>query len=300
MKPNKEQISKVQSGRHYNGHKFEDLVFEIVGTKGWIKNTHKVSKGDGSSFYYQTDYYHPEYNWFLEVCTSCKDGKLPKTIDQGRRYRKEFPGSKQLVCLEKVSQKRKSDGYDSHYDRLNESRHIDMVMVGLDELKKFVDSRKIKKKLSPFYLQKMKNENKQIQNKNTGVTMNSNFYLDLGHKMVRESDFISLTSLQNHVDGTKISTSSSSGTGKYPLLKEKGSYFDEKNWLPKYDGEFVSVREFLELRGKDPKNLTFSNFLRSRYSTDMMNKKIKLVKLNDSDIKMDSSGIPHEYVNDII
>jgi len=25
-----------------------------------------------------------------------------------------------------------------------------------------------------------------------------------------------------------------------------------------------------------------------------------LVKLNDSDIKMDSSGIPHEYVNDII
>ena len=152
------ELSKLQSERHKHGGEWEDKILSMSSSK-WESCDLNLDDLETTKTW-NVDLVNHEDKIFLELTTSVKDGKEAKVIIESKVYRHHYPDYKFVVGVKKVSGKR-SDGLNSHIDHLNQTSTIDQVLIGEEEVLKFMRK--------PFY-----NKRVTINNKTQGVVMNNN------------------------------------------------------------------------------------------------------------------------------
>ena len=155
------ELSKLQSERHKHGGEWEDKILSMSSSK-WESCYLNLDDLETTKTW-NVDLVNHEDKIFLELTTSCKDGKEAKVIIESKVHKHHYPDYKFVMGVQKVSGKR-LDGLNSHIDHLNQTQTIDQVLIGEEEILKFMNK--------PFYNKKI-----TINNKPTGVVMTSSALL---------------------------------------------------------------------------------------------------------------------------
>jgi uncharacterized protein YlxP (DUF503 family) len=158
------ELSKVQSDRKKNGEKWQHKILSISSSK-WENCKLRLDDLETTKTW-NCDLVNHKDKIFLELTTSAKDGKESKVILESRVYKHHYPDYKFVVGIKKIPKDsiRKSDGLNSVVDHLNQTPTIDQVLIGEEEILKFMNK--------PFYNKKI-----TINNKPTGVVMTSSTLL---------------------------------------------------------------------------------------------------------------------------
>jgi len=155
--------SKLQLARNKNGNKWEDKILLMSSSK-W-ENCDLTLDDLETTKTWNCDLVNHEDKIFLELTTSVKDAKEAKSIIESKVHKHHYPDYKFVMGIKKISKKGKRlDGLNSHIDHLNQTSTIDQVLIGEEEVLKFMRK--------PFY-----NKQVTINNKKQGVTMKSNILI---------------------------------------------------------------------------------------------------------------------------
>jgi hypothetical protein len=259
------ELSKVQSDRKKNGEKWQHKILSISSSK-WENCKLRLDDLETTKTW-NCDLVNHKDKIFLELTTSAKDGKESKVILESRVYKHHYPDYKFVVGIKKIPKDsiRKSDGLNSVVDHLNQTPTIDQVLIGEEEILKFMNK--------PFYNKKI-----TINNKPTGVVMTSSTLL---------MDTILHGASMGNTDGvTKLVEMMSTSKPKPPKSKPKGKtnqasarkreYFMDTLQRPDLVSEpTMSTANVLVKMGKDPKD--FERFMQSKEATAMMNGGVKMI-----------------------
>jgi len=151
--------SKAQKIRAKRGSDFESLILR-KSSIDWTDEINPI-QDKHTSKYWLADSVNHNHKIFLELTTSVKDTKESKIIIESETYKYHYPDYTFVVGIKRASNPRKHDGEDSFIDHLKQTPTIDQVLIGEEEILKFMDK--------PYY-----NKQSTINNKNTGDNMLEN------------------------------------------------------------------------------------------------------------------------------
>tara|TARA_A100001011_G_scaffold305042_1_gene319505 strand:- start:42 stop:902 length:861 start_codon:yes stop_codon:yes gene_type:complete len=137
--------SEVQKARKTNGTKFEKMIMSKASNDWIVLKSEDVIRDLTTTKMWNCDVVNHKQKIFLELTTSVKDGKESKIINESKTYKHHYPEYKFVVGIEKIHNPRKRDNLDAHIDHLKQTPTIDSVLIGKDEILKFMDKPKFKK-----------------------------------------------------------------------------------------------------------------------------------------------------------
>ena len=137
--------SEAQKIRHKRGCNFEKMImFKSSNEWNEIKNENSISDLTTTKMW-KCDVVNHKHKIYMELTTCVKDTKESKIIIESKTYKYHFPDYKFVVGIEKIKNPRKTDNLDSFIDHLKQTPTIDLVLVGEDEILKFMNKPKFKK-----------------------------------------------------------------------------------------------------------------------------------------------------------
>lgn len=159
----KKAVSQIQKERHSNGTKWEKRLLSLTSDNRWKKvDTPEEYAPDIELIKtWKNDLVHHVYKIFIEAATSPKYEKVSNIRLEAKAYKKKFPKYKFVVAVKAFPSPRMSDGMAATYDQLLQVKEVDQVLVGEDEIIKFMNK--------PFYNKKL-----ITNNKTQGDVMNNN------------------------------------------------------------------------------------------------------------------------------
>jgi len=263
------ELSKIQSDRIKHGGEWEDKILSMSSSK-W-ENCDLTLVDLETTKKWICDLVNHEDKIFLELTTSCKDGKEAKVIIESKVHKHHYPDYKFVMGVQKVSCKR-LDGLNSHIDHLNQTSTIDQVLIGEEEILKFMNK--------PFYNKKI-----TINNKPTGVVMTSSTLL--------MDTILHGASIGNKDAVTKLVEMMSTSKPKPPKSKPKGklnqssakkrTYF--MNNLDTSDlvsEPTQSIADVLENKMGQSRG-DFERFMQSKEATSMMKNNVTMIEKNPNE-----------------
>ena len=258
-----EVISYAQSVRNKNGKDWEKPLFQYGKPYGLIecKDIKVYCLETGKSW--SVDGLLNDMI-FVEMTTNVSDGKEAKIILESRAFKRKYPNHKFVVFIKVNKYTRKSDGLNAHYDHLIRCKTIDNVLVGWDEVTKFIQEpvwdkelkiSKLTNNTKPNNKSQIGKENQvNIQDKMIQVIMNQ------GPQFVGQV----LNSMNQTKPKPKTKKLKRTDPSTKALRNKKKKYFNTNVQLVQNDHhDFVSLKE-LNLSSK-------SKFLNGSIATKIMN-----------------------------
>ena len=249
--------SEVQKARVTNGAKFEKKIMSKV-SNDWIENEDVISDLTTTKTW-KCDCVNHKQKIFLELTTSVKDGKESKIINESKTYKHHYPEYKFVVGIEKIHNPRKRDNLNSFIDHFKQTPTIDKVLIGEDEILKFMNK------------PKFKNQNKRRMNR-----MNNNTLLmeTLLHG-AKNGDSNGVKSLLNIFGVKKQIKTTKSHNGKMAQI-EKRRYFEE-NLLNPINFENEKTHSIGDITKKLWGKSDAPRFFGSAAATEAKNDGVKLI-----------------------
>ena len=154
----KEDVSKKQSEKNCAGREWEDRLLSLTSNPGWKRvDTPKEYAPDIEVIKtWKNDLVHHGEKIFMEAATSPKYEKVSNIRFEAKAYKKKFPDYMFVVAVKAFPTQRKSDGMSPMYDHLLQAKEVDHIVVGEDEVIKFMNNPLFDKvqrfaKPEPFY-----------------------------------------------------------------------------------------------------------------------------------------------------
>ena len=256
--------SEAQKIRHKRGCNFEKMImFKSSNEWNEIKNENSIPDLHTSKKWV-ADVVNHKHKIHMELTTCVKDTKESKIIIESKTYKHHFPDYKFVVGIEKIKNPRKTDNLDSFIDHLKQTPTIDLVLVGKDEILKFMDK------------PKFQNQNKRRMNR-----MNNNTLLmeTLLHG-AKNGDSNGVKSLLNIFGVKKQIKTTKSHNGKIAQNKKR-RYFEE-NLLNPNNFENEKTHSIGDITKKLWGKSDAPRFFGSAMATEAKNNGVKLIG-NSSD-----------------
>lgn len=260
------ELSKLQSERHKHGGEWEDKILSMSSSK-WESCDLNLDDLETTKTW-NVDLVNHEDKIFLELTTSCKDGKEAKVIIESKVYKHHYPDYKFVVGIKKVSGKR-SDGLNSHIDHLNQTSTIDQVLIG-EEVLKFMRK--------PFY-----NKRVTINNKTQGVVMNNNtIVMDTilyGAKIGDQDGVTKLIELMSEKTTKKSSKPKSKNSSRNAAINKRKYFMKTVQDSDLVSEPTMSLSNVLvDKMGQKPND--FERFMQSKEATSMMKGEVRMIDKN--------------------
>ena len=258
--------SKLQLARNKNGNKWEDKILLMSSSK-W-ENCDLTLDDLETTKTWNCDLVNHEDKIFLELTTSVKDAKEAKSIIESKVHKHHYPDYKFVMGIKKISKKGKRlDGLNSHIDHLNQTSTIDQVLIGEEEVLKFMRK--------PFY-----NKQVTINNKKQGVTMKSNILIQ--DTILRGIDLGNINAVHKLVkmfSGETVKQKIVSKSGNKDAQKVKKEYFFD-NIISGIKSEntqsIATINE--EVLGVEKNNQrSLDRFFSSKLATSMKDAGVKMI-----------------------
>ena len=278
-----EAISYAQSTRSKNGGDWEDRLFQYGNPYGLIECKHiKVFCLETGKQWEMDGLLNDKI--FVEMCTSVKDGKEAKIIGESKAFKRQYPNHKFVVFIKHIDKPRKSDGLNSYYDHLIKCSTIDNVLLGWDEVTRFIKNpfwnKKLKiSKLKSKPINRLKKENQMnIQDKMIQALMNQ------GPQFVGQ-----VLNSMNHTTITKTRKPTTKKKDKNKITKVKSKYFNKNvRMVQENHHDFVSLEE-LGIQNK-------SKFYQKSLATKIMKGGGQLLMKDNESVSSLMYGISREWV----
>ena len=260
-------LGKLQSKRKKNGEKWQHKILSIFSSK-W-ESCDLILDDLETTKTWNVDLVNHEDKIFLELTTSVKDGKEAKVIIESKVYKHHYPDYKFVVGVKKASG-RISDGLNSHIDHLNQTSTIDQVLVGEDEIIKFMNK--------PFY-----NKRVTINNKTQGVVMNNNtIVMDTilyGVKIGDQDGVTKLIELMSEKTTKKSSKPKSRNSSRNAAINKRKYFMKTVQDSDLVSEPTMSLSNVLvDKMGHKPND--FERFMQSKEATSMMKDEVKMIDKN--------------------
>ena len=261
---------ELQSKIKKNGEKWEHKMLSMSSSK-WEDCKLHLDDLETTKIW-NCDLVNHKDKIFLELTTSAQDGKESKVIVESKVYKYHYPDYKFVVGVKELPKGniRKSDGLNSIIDHFKQTSTIDQVLVGEEEVLKFMSK--------PFF-----NKQITINNKTKGVIpMTSNILImDTLLHGASKNDVNGVTKLAEIMSAGKVKSSTQS-TGGSDAAKKKRQYFESSALKPSENTEPTSsIREILTEWGQIESSGDVSRFFSSKEATKMMNKKVKMIDMGE-------------------
>ena len=264
---NYEDISDLQSERNTNGNKWEHKMLSMSSSE-WEDCKLRLDDLETSKTW-NCDLVNHKDKIFLELTTSIKAEKVSNVRTESQVYKYHYSDYKFVVGIKEISKKgqRKSDGLNSHIDHLNQTSNIDQVLVGEEEILKFMRK--------PFF-----NKQVTINNKIKGVIMttsNNTLIMDTLLHGASKGDVNGVTKLVEMMTSSKLNSSVSKPKAKSNQASaRKREYFMNTLQRPDLVSEpTMSTANVLVKMGQKPND--FERFMQSKEATAMMSGGVKMI-----------------------
>ena len=209
MKNKKTTLSDIQAARNKDGNKWEYKLISL--TSGWEKVTEPVNDLVISKTW-KADLVNHQKKIYLEATTHAKYEKVSNIRIEAETYKYHYPNYKFVVGIKSFGDdERKSDGLCAVFDHLVQIKNIDQVLVGEEEVLKFMNK--------PFYEQNMNNKTKGVIMNNNTIVMDTILY---GAELGKSNAVLKLVDI---FSGKQPTTSSSKSKGIKEAMVRKREYF---------------------------------------------------------------------------
>lgn len=209
MKNKKTTLSDIQAARNIEGLRWERRLISL--TSGWEKVTEPVDDLVISKTW-TADLVNHQKKIYLEATTRAKYEKVSNIRIEARTYKYHYPNYKFVVGIKSFGDdERKSDGLCAVFDHLVQIKNIDQVLVGEEEVLKFMNK--------PFYEQNINNKTKGVIMNNNTIVMDTILY---GAELGKSNAVLKLVDI---FSGKQPTTSSSKSKGTKEAMMRKREYF---------------------------------------------------------------------------
>lgn len=277
-----EAISYAQSTRSKNGEDWEGDVFQYGKPYGLIDAKHITVYCLETGKLWELDGLLND-KILVEMCTSVKDAKEAKIIGESRAFKRKYPNHKFVVFINFISIPRKSDGLDSHYDHLIRCSTIDNVLLGWEEVTKFIKN--------PFWDKKQK-----ISQVSNNTKLNNRLQIGKENQMTIQDKMIQalMNKSPQYVGQVLNSMNHTSNdiepneTNKDSMKFKKKTYFENNITEVEHNHD-----DFVSLKGLGFTSL--SKFKQSRLSSEIMKSGEPMLKKNGVSLGYNMYGFPKSW-----
>ena len=278
--------SKAQKVRAKRGNDFESMILR-KSSNDWVEVDTHISDINTSKNWL-ADSVNYNHKIFLELTTCVKDTKESKIIIESKTYKHHHPDYKFVVGIKRASNPRKSDGEDSFIDHLKQTPTIDQVLIGEEEILKFMDK--------PYY-----NKQSTINNKNTGDNMlenTSKLVMDTLLYGASRGDSNGLNNLIKMLEPNANRITPTKRKSRFKKLTAKARKREEiRDSLLQVDPPeaVMTLGELVKMNWDNPKSGT-ELFFSSKKATEMIDDGVQLFGLKDercSNWKIKTSDATH-------